>query len=72
MLIKYLKFITKSVVIKTVNVSVSLKEFKIWNFFMIVKSPERLKQLKPINQLIKNLQTNMNSVMETLTSLFSC
>ena len=39
---------------------------------MIVKSPERLKQLKPINQLIKNLQTNMNSVMETLTSLFSC
>ena len=49
MLIKYLKFITKSVVIKTVNVSVSLKEFKIWSFFMIVKSAERLKQLKPIN-----------------------
>ena len=41
MLITYLKFITKSVVIKTVNLSMSLKELKMTNFFMIVKSVEQ-------------------------------
>ena len=41
MLITYLKFITKSVVIKTVNLSVSLKDLKVMNFFMTIKSVEK-------------------------------
>ena len=41
MLITYLRFITKSVVIKTVNLSESLKELRIANFFMIAKSAEK-------------------------------
>ena len=44
MLITYLKFITKSVVIKTVNLSASLKELRIANFFMIAKSAEKNSQ----------------------------
>ena len=41
MLIGYLKFIMKSLVIKTVILSVSFKELKKTNFFMIVKSVEK-------------------------------
>ena len=41
MLITYLKFIIKSVVIKTVNLSVSLKDLKVMNFFMTIKSVEK-------------------------------
>ena len=41
MLITYLKFITKSVVIKTVNLTVSLKDLKVMNFFMTIKSVEK-------------------------------
>ena len=44
MLITYLRFITKSVVIKTVNLSASLKELRIANFFMIAKSAEKNSQ----------------------------
>ena len=43
MLITYLKFIANSIVIKTVNLSASLKELKLTNFFMVLKSVEQFK-----------------------------
>ena len=52
LLIIYLKFIAKNVEVKTVNLNVSLKGFKITNFFIIAKSAEK-RQLKQINGLIK-------------------
>ena len=44
MLITYLKFTTKSVVTKTVNLSLSLKDLRIANFFTIAKSAEKNSQ----------------------------
>ena len=64
----YLKFRTKTVVIKTVNLSVNLKELKITNSYDCKNC--RKEQLKPRNKLIKKFSNAYEFIMEKLTSLF--
>ena len=56
LLIIYLKFIAKTIKIKTVNLSVSLKGLKITNFLVIAKSIE--KNTVKTNKWIKEVRYN--------------
>ena len=68
MLITYLKFIKKIIVIKNYESECELKGVKNSKLFYECKKCRKV-QFKQMNEL-RSFQTHMNFVMETLTSLF--
>ena len=68
MLITYLKFIKKIIVIKNCESECELKGVKNSKLFYECKKCRKV-QFKQMNEL-RSFQTHMNFVMETLTSLF--
>ena len=70
MLITYLKFIKKIIVIKNCESECELKGVKNSKLFYECKKCRKV-QFKQMNEL-RSFQTHMNFVMETLTSLFWC
>ena len=70
MLITYLKFIKKIIVIKNYESECELKGVKNSKLFYECKKCRKV-QFKQMNEL-RSFQTHMNFVMETLTSLFWC
>ena len=70
MLITYLKFIKKIIVIKNCESECELKGVKNSKLFYECKKRRKV-QFKQMNEL-RSFQTHMNFVMETLTSLFWC